>query len=140
MREKKWAGVYKAEIAEVLHDIPKGLRWSEIFSRINKNRAAQSKVPMSANTLQKYLDILVAEGVITKTALSHNNVVYAPTPKMDSIHTRFMVGMNICAALMLFGETETTVLEGVQHANNKEMKTASAFLREAADLIDRRKL
>ena len=131
---------FRNEIVAVLHNEPHGLRWSELFDRINKNRKAHSKVPMSPNTLQKYLDILVADGVVTKTVVSHRNVLYTPTPKMDSVHARFMIGLNICAALMQLGETETVIYEGVQRASSEEMKTVSAFLHEAVDLIYRQKL
>jgi len=143
MHEKKWgwAGVYKAEIVEVLHDIPKGLRWSEIFDRINKNRAAQSKVPMSANTLQKYLDVLFAEDIIEKTVLSHNNVVYSPTPKMGGISIRFQIGAHIMTGLALLGsEVDSSVFEGLQRANKQDIELVSFHLRAASNLIDKQKL
>ena len=123
---------FKNEIVVELHARPYGLRWSELRARINKNREKQSKRPMSRNTLKKYLDILEAEGEIAKLG-----ALYTPMLKMVLAHTRFRIAGNLDAALLQFSAADTQpFFDGVQHASDKELKCASLFLRQCADLID----
>jgi len=133
--------MFENELRHVMYDNHDGLRTLQFIHAVNQNRLAKGeRHKMSANTFEKYAKGLIEKGEVARIAVSYKEVIYKPTPKMDSVHARFMIGLNICAALMQLGETETTVFEGVQHASKEEMKTVSAFLREAADLIDAQKL
>lgn len=121
--------MFKNEIVEALHDKPNGLRCLELFGLINKNRKAaldriveDQKIPlkvrekektklrnMSANTLQKYLEILAAEGGVTKTVLAHKKVVYKLDPEIRIAEYQLHTAIADLFAFLRWGRGEGAI-------------------------------